>query len=68
MSGKRQKKNRQLSLGFEGVPRQPQPVSDCLEPTDFNANIVSFPAVQDNGANFRKRIRDDLIRNRVIID
>ncbi len=68
MSNKHQEKNRQLSLGLEVLSEQSAVVVDRSQPADSMADILLFPTERSTGKSFRERVREDLVRNRVIVD
>ena len=68
MNNKQKKINKQLSLGFESKNTQSKTANNNTVTAAFKGSILSFPSKQDNISSFRKRIKEDLVRNRVIID
>lgn len=64
MNNKQQKTNRQLSLELKAATCQ-----QTIEiKSNYNNNVISFPTKQDSNLTFRERIKEDLIRNRIIVD
>lgn len=68
MNNKRQETNRQLSLGLEIPNEQSAVAAVCSQPTVSMADVLLFPSERSTGKSFRERVREDLVRNRVIVD
>ncbi len=69
MNGRRHKENKQLSLTFESSCQSPSPVQ-MVERTERMALacVIPFPSRKISTSNFREKVIQDLIRNRVMVE
>lgn len=68
MNNKRYKVNKQLSLTLEFPPQNVQSVCSTVVPVQQrSAGVIAFPARQSQGASFRERVIQDLMRTRVMV-
>lgn len=66
MKNKHQQKNKQHSFDFEFVSKNTKDLSSSINHDNLD-NIISFPTKVIKTKTFRERIKDDLIKNKVII-
>lgn len=68
MKNKHQEIDRQLSLGLEEQSNQSHNIIARSQDVDSAAKILAFPLKKHQEKSFRERVREDLVRNRVIIE